>query len=92
MEPTSLPWVPVDGRDAAPNYPSYLNPGLIVSASFWTDQAQQRTVTLELVGGRKVELREPEALDAVGRLTKGIEALTAAVERHPAVSCGRSAA
>ena len=81
------PWIPVDGRDAGPAYPSWINPAVVVSASFWTDPANLRVVTLELTTGAKVELRERKALDLVGRLTRG-QAAEPVVEPER-VGCGR---
>ena len=84
------PWIPVDGRDAGPEYPRWINPTAVVSASFWTDPTNLRVVTLELTTGAKVELRERKALDLVGRLTRGHAPEPAPVEPER-VGCGRRA-
>ena len=65
------PWIPVEGRDAGPHYPSYLNPATVVEVTFWTDPGQHRVATARLADGREVELRERAAIDALGTLTKG---------------------
>lgn len=63
-------WIPVKGKDAGPEYPLWINPIAVVSARYWDDPAG-RVLTLELLNGRSVQLREREALDHVGRLIGG---------------------
>jgi len=67
----SNPWIPITGKDAGPHFTSHLNPAHITEATFWTDPTQKRVVTLQLTDGRKVDLREPEAITAVGTITRG---------------------
>jgi len=67
----SNPWIPRTGRDAGPRCPSWINPGGVVEVTFWTDDSQRRVATVQLVDGRTVELREPEAISAVGTVTRG---------------------
>jgi hypothetical protein len=82
-------WIPVDGRDAAPAFGYHVNPAHIITACFWTDQAQQRVATIELTDGRKIDLRERVAIDAVGQVTRGN---TETVHERPTSTCGRRAA
>lgn len=77
------------GRDAGPKYPSWLNPAVVATACWWTDQANERVLTLELLNGTQVELREQEAHHVVAELTRGGDLEAPAAE--PA-GCGRRAA
>lgn len=70
---SNRPWIPVAGKDAGPNFPKYLNPDLIQDVTFWTDPSQQRVATVARLGGTKIDLREREAIDALGALTRGGE-------------------
>jgi hypothetical protein len=88
----STAWIPVDGRDAVNAFPSFVNPDHVTTATFWTDSDQRRTVTIRLVTGEQLDLREPRAINAVGRLTSGTDAPEPEPDPEPlpiAATCGR---
>jgi hypothetical protein len=63
------PWIAVTGRDATLRQEVWINPAVVATVAFWNDRDGSPAATVELTTGSSIDLREPTALDELGRLT-----------------------